>query len=226
MHRLAHLILQLGELGTDPVKFIEFVETVHSTSVGMLRTVVQIKVEGQEMQTSLLCTAVAVSLVFGVVGCTAEGPAIVQSKNNEFQDQPTFMAMPRKDLELAAVKARDSLPEFRQLIQTLGGSAHPPLVKFRVPDADDVWLWLVVRDAKETGFVAETFEAPPELPQLKAGTRRWLSDTEVADWMIVGKQGVVHGAYSLRLQRERLPQGQRAAFDLRIGAQSYAPLPR
>lgn len=226
MNRLAHSTPQLGRLGGEPVRFIEFVETVHSTSVGMLRTVVHIKVGRHGMQTSLFCTAVVVSLVVGVVGCTAKGPSLVESENNEVQDQPRFMAVPRKDLEQAAMKARESLPEFRQLIQTLGDSAHPPLVKFRVPDADDVWLWLVVRDVKETGFVAEAFEAPPELPQLKAGTRRWLSDTEVGDWMIVGKQGVVHGAYSVRLQRERLPQGRRAAFDLRVGAQSYAPLPR
>jgi hypothetical protein len=178
------------------------------------------------MQASLLCTAVAVSLAMGTAGCTDAGPALVQGKNGAVDDQPRFMAMPRKDLELAAMEARNSLPEFRQLIQVLGDSAYPPLVKFRVPDSEDTWLWLVVLEAKETGFVAAVFEAPPELPQMRIGARRWLPDTEVGDWMIVGKQGVVHGAYSLRLQRERLPQYRRANFDLLIGARSYAPLPR
>ena len=47
---------------------------------------------------------------------------------------------------------------------------------------------------------------------------------DVADWAVV-IAGVMHGGYSMRMQRARLPEDERASYDEYVGASSYAPLP-
>lgn len=87
-----------------------------------------------------------------------------------------------------------------------------------------MWLWLSVESATPSGFNASVFEAPPEFTDLSPGTREFVPESEVADWALVSS-GVMHGGYSLRIQRSRLPAAEREPFDRYIGVNSYAPLP-
>lgn len=96
--------------------------------------------------------------------------------------------------------------------------------RFSRPNGDSMWLWLSVHGLTDDGFTAEVFEAPPEFPALMLGSRHAISNSQVADWAYI-QSGVMHGGYSLRVQRSRLPEDQRAVYDSFIGASSYAPLP-
>jgi hypothetical protein len=181
---------------------------------------------GPVMQISLHRAVVATAFAF--LACVAKA----ESQYDKPQPQPLFMSMSDKDPKLmASVEgAQRSLPEFRKLLNTVASDINIPMVKSHFtdgkPKSKGVWLWLIVKEAKETGFVAEVFEAPPEFPSLKKGSRHWVANGLVADWMIVEDAGTLHGGYSIRLQRERVPEAERASFDKYVGAKSYAPLPR
>ena len=88
-----------------------------------------------------------------------------------------------------------------------------------------MFLWLSVERAMPIGFLAHVFEAPPEFPELVPGSRHTVATDRVVDWTYV-QSGVMHGGYSLRIQRDLLPVEERASYDRYIGAESYAPLPK
>lgn len=119
-----------------------------------------------------------------------------------------------------AERARASLDEFRRLIAADIGSA---LVKVRVEDADAVVnMWLFVIAVSPDGFTGEFFEAPPSLPSWHAGDRLDVPNGDVLDWM-VNDDGTMHGAFSLRAERDALTDdAARAEFDDYIGARDWA----
>ena len=48
-----------------------------------------------------------------------------------------------------------------------------------------------------------------------------VANADVMDWM-VNDDGTLHGGFSLRLARSRLPHAERPGFDRHIGVQTYA----
>lgn len=140
--------------------------------------------------------------------------------------EPRFMNMPDGELADAARASQKTLPHFRALLASSEEPDASPLVKthFPHPDGKGMWLWLSVDAPDESGFHARVFEAPADFPGVAPGSWHFVPDEEVGDWAIIF-DGVLHGGYSLRLQRERLPASERAAYDAYIGAQRYAPLP-
>lgn len=164
----------------------------------------------------------AVFLIPTMIG----GIALAENKFEKPQDQPLFMSTKKGDPEFAKTEseARRTISVFRLLIAR-GTPNNMPLVKKRfVRKSERILLWLRVTKVETSGFVAETFEAPPEFPELKTGTKLFIKDSEVSDWML-DDNGTLHGGYSIRLQRSKLPEEQRASFDKFIGAERYAPLP-
>ncbi len=140
--------------------------------------------------------------------------------------EPRFMNMPDGELADAARASQRTLRHFRALLASNEEPDASPLVKTYIahPDGGGMWLWLSVDATDESGFHARVFEAPANFPGVIPGSWRFISDEEVGDWAVIF-DGVMHGGYSLRLQRGRLPESERAAYDAYIGAQRYAPLP-
>ncbi len=140
--------------------------------------------------------------------------------------EPLFMNIPDGELAAVARTAQRTLVHFRVLLMTNEEPDASPLVKTYIPDPDGkgMWLWLSVEDVTRFGFDARVFEAPAHFPGVTAGSLRFIPNEEVGDWAVI-IDGVLHGGYSLRLQRGRLPESERAAYDAYIGAQRYAPLP-
>ncbi|WP_435003835.1 DUF2314 domain-containing protein [Xanthomonas arboricola] len=134
--------------------------------------------------------------------------------------------MPKGELADAARAANGSLSHFRRLLADGTPTDVPSMVKTRISDPASgvMWLWLTVESATPSGFNASVFEAPPEFADLSPGTRKFVPESEVADWALVSS-GVMQGGYSLRIQRSRLPAAEREPFDRYIGVSSYAPLP-
>jgi uncharacterized protein YegJ (DUF2314 family) len=164
-----------------------------------------------------------IGLLLGLFGF---GPAGAASKFEQVQNQPLFMAMPNRELAEAAKAANGALRHFRTLLAASPITDAPPMVKTYIadPKGDGMWLWLSVESATDSGFNAYVFEAPLEFPELTPGSRRFVPNDQVGDWAAI-ISGVMHGGYSLRVQRSRLPEGERQSFDGYIGARSYAPLP-
>jgi hypothetical protein len=161
----------------------------------------------------------------------AARPAMPESKFNQQQEQPLFIAVKNNDPEFAHAiqQAQATLSVFRAL---LAAPNHTPssgairMVKTRIVEGKEaMWLWLNVEADGQTSFSASVFEAPPEFPSLTSGIVRTVPDTEIADWAIIDSTGLVNGGFSLRLQRSRRPEAERAAYDSYIGAKTYAPLP-
>lgn len=158
-------------------------------------------------------------------------PAMSESKFSQKHDEPLFIAVKSKDPEFAqAIKqSQASLPVFRALLavpEHARSTGAIRMVKTRIVEgSESMWLWLNVETDKSNGFTASVFEAPPEFPDLKPGAVRTIQDSEVADWAVIDDNGLVNGGYSLRLQRARRPEVERAAYDSYIGAKTYAPLP-
>jgi uncharacterized protein YegJ (DUF2314 family) len=97
-------------------------------------------------------------------------------------------------------------------------------VKGYFPEADGskgVHLWLVVRELDDEGYVSSPFELPPDFTGLKAGQKVVMTDDKIEDWMILDGD-VLYGGYSLRLQRAKVPDGEKDKYDKFIGVQKYS----
>ncbi|MCC4609203.1 DUF2314 domain-containing protein [Xanthomonas campestris pv. zinniae] len=161
-----------------------------------------------------------------VRGMLGLGRADATSKSEQPQSEPLFMAMPNGELADAARAANGSLSHFHRLLADETPTDVPPMVKAYIcdPTCGGMWLWLSIDSATPYGFNASVFEAPPEFTDLSPGTKKFVLESEVADWALISS-GVLHGGYSLRIQRNRLPAAEREPYDRYIGVSSYAPLP-
>lgn len=173
---------------------------------------------------------VSVMLLLFTVGGQVQ-PAMSESKFSQPQEQPLFMAMKAKDPAFAeSIKqSQASLAVFRKLLvapEHARETGAIRMIKTYISEGgESMWLWLNVEADAKGAFEASVFEAPPEFPSLKTGTVRVVKDDQVADWAVIDDNGLVHGGFSLRLARSRLPEGERASYDSYIGAKEYAPLP-
>ncbi len=141
-------------------------------------------------------------------------------------DEPKFLETPGAELVAVAQAANATVPQFRALLASGAAADALPMVKkrFVAGDGNATWLWLMVEQVTDSGFETSVFEAPPDFPELSVGSRHFVADADVADWAVV-IAGVMHGGYSMRMQRDRLPEAERASFDEYVGATGYAPLP-
>ena len=139
-------------------------------------------------------------------------------------DEPIFMAIRGSDpaYQQTVRDAQASLPEFRGLLQSEHTAQWYPCIKTRVTAGEhSAFIWLSVVEVLPSGFVASVFEIPWEFEGIGVGDEMEVPDTDVMDWMI-NRDGELHGGFSLRYQRSKLPPEKRAGFDEHIGVSSYA----
>jgi uncharacterized protein YegJ (DUF2314 family) len=141
----------------------------------------------------------------------------------EMSEEPLFFILDEDDPEYQASidAAQNSLPRFRSLLAEGGRKGVYPSIKAVVIDGDEgVPLWLANVIATQEGFRARVFEVPPECTSIRL--RDWVDvpADAVLDWMVT-ENGRLHGGFSLRYQRSRLPPEKRPWFDSYIGVTAY-----
>ena len=99
-------------------------------------------------------------------------------------------------------KARETLDNFRQLIKK-----HPdisPMIKMRIVDTNTASrMWLFVDKVEKNSFEAHLFEVPTDFEKYQAGDSFTVKNEDILDWMI-NNNGVVSGAYTIRVQRKNM----------------------
>jgi len=149
------------------------------------------------------------------------GPGRYAPSSNE----PMFMALSRDAPEVieATRRARATVGYLREQFASPYEYGRY-LVKVRFRDgAESALLWALLDEIDEQTFRATLFEVPRELAPLRANEtiERPLSDLE--DWAII-KSGTLVGGFSMRIQRDHIPDTRRHAYQLYSGTLSYAPL--
>jgi len=161
---------------------------------------------------------------------------IARGTDQSPSDEPTFRTVARSDPEMAAAHrlAAATIQHFAAHIARSGDCVCAAKLRFRDPDLSEelgedefVFLWLtsVTSDPKEQLFSGLFFELPPQLTKWhQVGERLAFGAEDIFDWMVV-EHGTLHGGFTLRVTRQRLPEAERAEYDRHVGATSWHPLP-
>ena len=146
--------------------------------------------------------------------------------------EPLFHAVRDRDAEVdgAHALAASTIGRFRSLIAEKPEAAAMAKLRFRDPDLSEsqardafFYLWLsdVVYHDPEGLYSGAFFEVPDGFEKWHAvGSRLAFDPEDVFDWMII-EEGTAFGGFTLRLQRERLPESRREDFDSHIGVRSF-----
>lgn len=152
--------------------------------------------------------------------------------SNHSMNEPLFSAIRDNDPEIAKAHgtAAATISSFRVLISQMPQSFAMAKLRFRDPDESErqgrevrLYLWLseVVFHEAEGLYSGQFFEVPAGFEKWHAvGSRLAFDPEDVFDWMIID-DGTVHGGFTLRLKRQRLPESERAGFDAHVGAKRY-----
>lgn len=170
---------------------------------------------------------------------TPPPPEPPQESRGRFADaqvEPLFMRIPQEDNEFRAAYARAAagLPLFIERIARGGDAMHSAKLRFRDPDQSErlgedrfLFLWLggVHYYPAERRFSGTFFEVPSELQKWhQVGQHLAFDPEDIFDWMAL-QQGHLHGGYTLRVAREKLPEAERESYDRFLGVSVYEPLP-
>ena len=146
------------------------------------------------------------------------------------------MAISQSDatFQVAYARAATTLPQFVERIPRGGDVFCSAKLRFRDPDESErlgedrfVFLWLsaVSYHVGERVFSGTFFEVPPEFQKWhQVGQRLAFDPDDIFDWMVLDK-GHLHGGFTLRLTREKLPESERESYDRYVGVSVYEPLP-
>jgi uncharacterized protein YegJ (DUF2314 family) len=147
-------------------------------------------------------------------------------------NDPEFVALARldPDMERAYDTANGALEDFKAHLQIRDDRFCSVKLRFRDPDESErlgedrfVFLWLSnARWHDQDGiFSAEFFELPKEFQKWhQVGERLEIDPEDIFDWMVIDA-GKLSGGWTLRVGRERIPNGERDEYDSYIGASSY-----
>lgn len=138
------------------------------------------------------------------------GPKFNQVANSDPEYQQTI------------TDAQKTLDQFRAMLPEDGSPMPNAMVKTMIEEGDSrafMWLMNTVCDGDE--FVAMFFEVPQNFTEYAEGDFLRIAAEDVMDWMI-NDAGTLHGGYSIRYQRARTPEPERAAYDEYIGVTRYA----
>ena len=138
------------------------------------------------------------------------GPAFVQIRGEDPAYQRTIQT------------AHHRISEFRALLPDDGTPRQNAMVKTRIEqDQHAAFMWLANTRQDGDAFVAQFFEIGEPFTEYGVGDRLRIEAADILDWM-VNDQGLLYGGFSLRYQRDQLPEEERPGFDERIGAKQYA----
>jgi uncharacterized protein YegJ (DUF2314 family) len=118
--------------------------------------------------------------------------------------------------------AHASLDYFRNMLPDDGSPRWMAMVKTEVVEGDQrAFLWLANARKQGPNFIAEFFEVPAAFRKIRVGEECEVSAESLLDWML-NDAGVLHGGFSIRYQRAKLPEVERDAYDKYIGVMKYA----
>lgn len=150
---------------------------------------------------------------------------------------PLLMEMPETDAEFQTAfdRAAATIPLFTEYTQRRDGGLCSAQLCFRDPGAPErlgrervLYLWLVnvVYHRAESLFSGSFFEVPVELQKSCAINQQLVfAPEEIFDWTFLDRQDQLHGGFTMRVARQRLPEMERENYDLEAGVSVYAPLP-
>lgn len=159
-----------------------------------------------------------------------------KSNFDEPPDQPLFMAISREDPEMQAAHrlAANTIEHFKSLLSRDDEAIYCAKLRFRDPDLSKelgedrfcfMWLNNVFFHEQENIFSGAFFEVPPEFTKWhQVGQRLGFEADEIFDWMVLD-EGRLHGAFTMRVARQKLPENEREKYDRYVGAEVWEPLP-
>jgi len=154
--------------------------------------------------------------------------------NHEDSSEPVFAAISGSDAELRAAYALASstLPQFISLLEHREGAIFSAKLRFRDPDESErlgedrfafIWLTSVYYYPDERVFAGVFFELPAEFQKWHhVGQQLVFDPDEIFDWMVL-RDGHLHGGFTLRVSRSRVPESERETYDRHIGVSVYEP---
>ena len=157
------------------------------------------------------------------------------SKFAEPQAEPLFMAVPQTDaaFQAAYAGAAATIPQFIEHIQRRDSICSAKL-RFRKPDESErlgedrfLFLWLASASyhTAEGVFSGTFFEVPPELQKWhQVGQRLGFDPEDIFDWMVL-REGHLHGGFTLRVTREKLPEAERGRMTVTSESPSTSRYP-
>lgn len=145
--------------------------------------------------------------------------------------EPLFVGVRNDDIEMrnAYAAAAASLDQFAARVQRGGELTCAAKLRFKDPELSEklgedrfVYLWLAAIEVEDGGTLVGTFfEVPPELMQWhQPGQRLQFDRGDVFDWF-VNDDGLMYGGFTMRVQRARLPAGERESFDQYTGVRQW-----
>jgi len=158
------------------------------------------------------------------------------NKFAEPQDEPLFTAISQRDAEFQSAydRAAATIPQFIEHIQRGDDAFRSAKLRFRDPDESErlgedrfLFLWLggVHYYPDDRVFSGTFFEVPAEFQKWHQIGQHLVFDPEdIFDWMVL-HQGRLHGGFTLRVSREKLPEAERESYDRYVGVSVYEPLP-
>lgn len=146
--------------------------------------------------------------------------------------EPLFVGVRGDDVEMrqAYAEAGGTVGKFVEHIRAGGSSTCAAKLRFKDPVLSEklgedrfVYLWLADVHILDDGmFIGTFFEVPVELSQWhQVGRQLRFEEADIFDWF-VNEDGLMHGGFTMRVQRSRLPVGERAAFDAYTGVTEWA----
>jgi uncharacterized protein YegJ (DUF2314 family) len=158
------------------------------------------------------------------------------SKFEEPEGEPLFVAIARADAEFQSAydQAGATIPRFIEHLQQGGEAFYCAKLRFRDPDESErlgedqlVYLWLddVRYHEDERLFSGKFFEVPPELQKWhQVGEELAFEGDDIFDWMVL-RESHMHGGFTIRVARSKVPEAEREAYDHYVGVSVYEPLP-
>ena len=154
--------------------------------------------------------------------------------NHEDSPEPVFAAISASDAEFQAAYALASstLPQFIYLMEHREEAIFSAKLRFRDPDESErlgedrfafIWLTSVYYYPDDGVFSGVFFELPAEFQHWHhVGQHHVFGPDEIFDWMVL-RDGHLHGGFTLRVSRTRVPESERASYDQHIGVSVYEP---
>ena len=139
-------------------------------------------------------------------------------------DEPLFQAVRQDDPEMSRAHALAAASIDELIAHVRREGEHIPMAKMRFRDPDQserlgedrfffLWLLVVQYDDDKQRFVVRFVEVPPEFQKRhKPGELLSIEHDDIFDWF-VNDDGLMHGGFTMRVARSRMPEHERAAFD-------------
>jgi uncharacterized protein YegJ (DUF2314 family) len=150
---------------------------------------------------------IRLAFAFALAGASVIGAARAQDPLINYQRED-------REMNAAIAQAGRTLPQFLKALRD--GSAAGFFVKAPIPHAggrEHIWVRNVREDGDE--FVGEIDNNPVHLTNVRKGSPWRIKQSEISDWYFV-RDGLMHGAWTLRVMVKRMSPAEAAAMRRRL----------